>query len=184
MVVPTIKKYPNRKLYDMDSKQYITLEGIAELIRQDKEILVIDHVTGEDITSVTLTQIILDQERSQQGSLPHSFLAGWIQANNDRWSSLQRNMSASLGFLLIVDKEIRRRINLLINRGELSEKDAHTLLEKLLSFSTSTTDSKPSLDEDIERILLERNIPSRDEMEKLNNQLESLAGKLDQLLKE
>jgi len=49
--VPTIKKYPNRKLYDMDSKQYITLEGIADLIRQDREIRVIDHVTGEDLPS-------------------------------------------------------------------------------------------------------------------------------------
>ena len=100
--MPTIKKYPNRKLYDMDSKQYITLDGIAELIRQDKEITVIDHATGQDITAVTLTQIILDQERNQDGFLPHTFLAGWIQANSDRWSSLQRNMSSSLGFLRVV----------------------------------------------------------------------------------
>jgi polyhydroxyalkanoate synthesis repressor PhaR len=182
--VPTIKKYPNRKLYDMDSKQYITLDGIAELIRQDKEIRVIDHATGEDITAVTLTQIILDQARNQHGVLPHSFLAGWIQANSDRWSSLQRNMSSSLGFLHVVDKEIRRRITLLINRGELTEIDAHALLDKLLSFSNSPSESKPSLEDDIGRVLVERNIPGQEDMEKLNSQLDALAAKLDQLLKE
>ena len=182
--MPTIKKYPNRKLYDMDSKQYITLDGIAELIRQDKEITVIDHATGQDITAVTLTQIILDQERNQHGFLPHTFLAGWIQANSDRWSSLQRNMSSSLGFLRVVDKEIRRRITLLINRGEISEKEARALLDKLLSISNSPSESEPTLDEDIERVLVERNIPGREDMEKLNSQLEALAAKLDQLLKE
>ena len=182
--MPIIKRYPNRKLYDMDSKQYITLDGIAELIQQDKEIQVIDHTTGQDITAVTLTQIILDQERNQRGFLPHSILAGWIQANGDRLSSLQRNMPSPLGFLQLVDREIRRRITLLINRGELTEKDARALLDKLLSFSNSTSESKPSVDEDIERILVERNVPAREDMEKLNNQLEALAAKLDQLLKD
>jgi polyhydroxyalkanoate synthesis repressor PhaR len=183
-VVPVIKRYPNRKLYDMDSKQYISLDGIAELIRQDKEINVIDHATGQDITAVTLTQIILDQERNQRGFLPHSFLAGWIQANGDRLSSLQRNMTSSLGFLHVVDKEIRRRMALLINRGELSEMDAHALLDKLLSFSNSPSENKPSLEEDIERVLLERNVPGREDLEKLNSQLEALTAKLDQLLKD
>ena len=182
--MPVIKKYPNRKLYDMDSKQYISLDGIAELIRQDKEITVIDHATGQDITAVTLTQIILDQERNQHGFLPHTFLAGWIQANSDRLTSLQKNMSSSLGFLHVVDKEIRRRINLLINRGELNEIDAHALLDKLLSFSNSPSESKPSIEEDIERVLLERNVPGREDMEKLNSQLEALAAKLDELLKD
>ena len=182
--MPVIKRYPNRKLYDMDSKQYISLDGIAELIRQDREISVIDHATGQDITAVTLTQIILDQERNQHGFLPHSFLAGWIQANGDRLTSLQRSMSSSLGFLHVVDKEIRRRMTLLINRGEITDKDARALLDKLLSFSNSPSETKPTLEEDIERVLVERNVPGRDDMERLNSQLEALAAKLDLLLKE
>ncbi|MGD8735253.1 MAG: polyhydroxyalkanoate synthesis regulator DNA-binding domain-containing protein, partial [Anaerolineae bacterium] len=52
-----IKRYPNRKLYDTEAKQYITLEGIAALIRQGNEVQVIDHATGEDLTALTLTQI-------------------------------------------------------------------------------------------------------------------------------
>lgn len=181
--MPIIKKYPNRKLYDMDSKQYITLEGIAELIRQENDIQVIDHTTGQDITAVTLTQIILDQERNQQGFLPHTFLADWIQASGSRINSLQKNLSSSLGFLHHVDKEIRRRITLLINKGELSEKDARQLLEKLLSPETAQAENETILEENIEQALAERNIPSREDMEKLNHQLEELAAKLDELLK-
>ena len=51
-----IKRYPNRKLYDTEAKRYITLDGIAELIRQGAEVRVIDHTTDEDLTAVTLTQ--------------------------------------------------------------------------------------------------------------------------------
>jgi polyhydroxyalkanoate synthesis repressor PhaR len=187
--VPIIKKYPNRKLYDLDSKQYITLDGIAEMIRQEKDIQVIDNATGQDITAVTLTQIILDQERNQHGFLPHTFLAGWIQASGNRINSLQKNLSSSLGFLHDVDKEIRRRITLLISKGEMTEKDARQLLEKLLSSNTSLSDNDPTVleavvEENIERALVERHVPSHEDMEKLNNQLEALAAKLDQLIKD
>ena len=66
----TIKRYPNRKLYDTEKKRYITLKGIADLIRQGKELRVVDNATGQDLTTVTLSQVIFDQEPSQiQGSL-------------------------------------------------------------------------------------------------------------------
>ena len=73
---------------------------------------------------------------------------------------------------------------ILINRGDLTEIEARSLLDKLLSMGIPHSESSPSLDEDIERVLVERNIPGREDMEKLNNQLEALAAKLDQLLKE
>ncbi len=64
-----IKRYPNRKLYDTIAKQYITLDGVAELVRQGSEIKVVDHASGEDLTAFTLTQIILEQEKKRMGYL-------------------------------------------------------------------------------------------------------------------
>ena len=61
----TIKRYPNRKLYNTEAKQYITLEGVADLIRQGAEIQVVDHASGEDLTALTLTQITLEQEKKR-----------------------------------------------------------------------------------------------------------------------
>ena len=57
-----IKRYANRKLYNTQTSRYITLKGIAELIESGREVRVIDNETGEDITSVTLSQILVDSE--------------------------------------------------------------------------------------------------------------------------
>ena len=59
-----IKRYANRKLYNTDTSRYITLKGIAELIDEGQEVRVIDNETGEDITNVALSQILVDSERS------------------------------------------------------------------------------------------------------------------------
>ena len=61
-----IKRYSNRKLYDTQESRYVTLEELEELIRAGKEISVVDVSTGEDLTSVTLAQIILENERSRR----------------------------------------------------------------------------------------------------------------------
>jgi polyhydroxyalkanoate synthesis repressor PhaR len=58
-----IKKYANRKLYDTRTSSYITLEGIAALVRDGHEIKVVDRETGQDLTQVTLSQIVLSEEK-------------------------------------------------------------------------------------------------------------------------
>jgi kynurenine formamidase len=59
-----IKKYANRKLYDTRTSRYITLEGIADLVRNGHEIKVVDRDSGHDLTQVTLSQIVLSQEKN------------------------------------------------------------------------------------------------------------------------
>ena len=58
-----IKKYANRKLYDTRTSSYITLEGIAALVRDGSEIKVVERETGQDLTQVTLSQIVLSEEK-------------------------------------------------------------------------------------------------------------------------
>ena len=58
-----IKKYANRKLYDTRTSSYITLEGIAGLVRDGHEIKVVDRDSGQDLTQVTLSQIVLSEEK-------------------------------------------------------------------------------------------------------------------------
>ena len=113
----TIKRYPNRKLYNTETKQYITLDGIGDLIREGNEIQVTDNATGEDLTALTLTQIILDQERKQSGVLSHSALTSLIRAGGDRLSALQRGLFSPLGLWNQIDEEIKRRVQTLVNRG-------------------------------------------------------------------
>ena len=70
----TIKKYANRRLYDTSSSKYITLDHLANLIRQDIEFVVIDAKSGDDITHNVLTQIIMEEESSGKGLLPTNFM--------------------------------------------------------------------------------------------------------------
>jgi polyhydroxyalkanoate synthesis repressor PhaR len=69
-----IKKYANRRLYDTCNSRYINLEDIAALVRNGKEVQVVDAGTGDDITRVTLTQIIVEDAKDQPAGLPLELL--------------------------------------------------------------------------------------------------------------
>jgi polyhydroxyalkanoate synthesis regulator phasin len=58
-----IKKYANRKLYDTRASKYVTLDELAGLVRDGHEIKVVDRETGQDLTQVTLSQIVLSEEK-------------------------------------------------------------------------------------------------------------------------
>lgn len=176
----TIKRYPNRKLYDTEAKQYITLNGIADLIRDGEEIQVIDHTSGEDLTTITLTQIIFEQEKQQTGFLPRSVLTGLVQAGGEKLSTLRRTLALPLDLLHHVDEEIDRRLSLLIRRGELGEEEGQRLRSQLLS------QQQPVVAEfseyDLERALVEHGVPTREELQELEAKLETLLQKLNDVL--
>ena len=77
-----IKKYANRRLYDTSNSRYINLEDIAALVRNGKELQVVDASTGEDITRVTLTQIIVEDAKEQPSGLPLELLRQLIVASD------------------------------------------------------------------------------------------------------
>ena len=70
----TIKKYANRRLYDTESSAYITLDRLAQMVREGREFEVVDAKTGDDITRQVLTQIIVDEEARGTTMLPINFL--------------------------------------------------------------------------------------------------------------
>jgi polyhydroxyalkanoate synthesis repressor PhaR len=70
----TIKKYANRRLYDTESSAYITLDRLAQMVREGREFEVVDAKSGEDITRQVLTQIIVDEESRGSTMLPTNFL--------------------------------------------------------------------------------------------------------------
>ena len=77
-----IKKYANRRLYDTSGSRYINLEDIAAMVRNGTEVKVLDAQTGEDITRVTLTQIIVEDAKEQPTGLPLELLRQLIVASD------------------------------------------------------------------------------------------------------
>src|SRR5476649_2317767 len=77
-----IRKYPNRRLYDTSARRYVNLDDVAAQVRQGADVRVVDAKTGEDLTRVTLTQIIVENARDQPAGLPLELLRQLVMASD------------------------------------------------------------------------------------------------------
>lgn len=130
--MPVIKRYSNRKLYDTDSKRYVTLEDLAEFIRRGEDVRVVDHVSGDDLTSMTLLQVVFEEEKKISGLLPSVLLARLIRAGGDTVSTLRSRLAAIDPFQM-VDEEIRRRVRGLVEQERITEEESARWLDLLLT---------------------------------------------------
>lgn len=78
-----IKKYGNRRLYDTTNSRYVNLDDIAALVRQGKQVSIVDAKTGQDLTRVTLTQIITEDAKDKPTGLPLELLRQLIIASDE-----------------------------------------------------------------------------------------------------
>ena len=111
----TIKKYANRRLYDTECSTYITLDRLAQMVREGREFEVVDAKSGEDITRQVLTQIIVDEEARGATMLPLNFLKQLIGLYGNSMQNLvpsyleaamdafQRNGSGAFGTNMFAD---------------------------------------------------------------------------------
>ncbi len=83
-----VKKYANRRLYNTESSSYITLDNLAEMVRHDRDFVVYDAKSGDDITRSVLTQIIVEEEGKGQAMLPTTFLRQLIGFYGDNVQSV------------------------------------------------------------------------------------------------
>jgi polyhydroxyalkanoate synthesis repressor PhaR len=78
-----IKKYGNRRLYDTGGSRYVNLDDIAALVREGKDVQVVDAKTGQDLTRVTLTQIITEDAKEKPTGLPLELLRQLVVASDE-----------------------------------------------------------------------------------------------------
>lgn len=91
-----IKRYANRKLYDTQHSRYITLDQISEMIRDGDDVKIVDNKTKEDLTSVTLAQIIFEEEKRQRSFLPLGAMRHIIQSGGEWFAEAQRRVQSML----------------------------------------------------------------------------------------
>jgi polyhydroxyalkanoate synthesis repressor PhaR len=106
----TIKKYANRRLYNTATSSYVTLDHLAQMVKQNEEFVVYDAKTGEDITRAVLTQIIVEEEgKGGQNLLPISFLRSLISFYGDSLGRLlPRYLEMSMGGFLNHEQQMRQ----------------------------------------------------------------------------
>jgi polyhydroxyalkanoate synthesis repressor PhaR len=175
-----IKRYANRKLYDTEKKRYITLSGIAKYIQEDEDVIVIENTTGEDISNLMLTQIIIEIERENTGLFPKSILAGLIQTSSDTIEIIKRTLTSPFELVRYVNEEIDRRLDSLVDQGKITLEDGIYLRENLISLGRQKSAPNILIESIVEDSLHERGVPSGVEFRRLIDDIERLSEKIDQ----
>jgi polyhydroxyalkanoate synthesis repressor PhaR len=141
-----IKKYANRKLYDTRTSRYITLEGIAQLVRDGHEITVVDRDDGRDLTQVTLSQVVLEEEKRG----PARLVDAGGEMLHDRGQALLDYVRKTLNVPADLRSQVERR-----REG----------LESVM-------------DDAIEQTLRRLRIPTRKDIDRVNERLDRLAAQI------
>lgn len=137
----TIKRYSNRKLYDTENSKYITIDDIAELIKNNVEIRVIDNKTNEDITNVVMANVILKLEKNDSGFIHLKNLKEIIQNKGDSISN----------YISKTKVTIKNEVDKIIKRGEeeLKESVNNIFLNNFLKEISLLKDKISKLEEEI-----------------------------------
>ena len=115
-----IKKYANRRLYNTQTSNYITLDFLAEMTRNDEDFIVVDAKTGDDITHNVLTQIIVDEESSGKQMLPVKFLRQLISMYGNSMQSLMPSyLEASMDNFRKNQKQFQEAVEGALNKNPL-----------------------------------------------------------------
>jgi polyhydroxyalkanoate synthesis repressor PhaR len=170
--VVIIKKYANRRLYDTESSAYITLERLAQMVRQKKQFKVIDAKSGDDITRSVLAQIIMEEESRGATMLPVNFLRQLISMYGDSMQSVVPHyLEASLEQLQRNQSQFREAM-----AGALASNPFAELARRNMEMFTSTAsgrkpaESAPPAGDD-----------TRAELAALRAQLQEMQKKIDKL---
>jgi polyhydroxyalkanoate synthesis repressor PhaR len=186
-----IKRYANRKLYNTDSSRYITLKGIAELLDAGQEVRVIDKESGEDITSVALSQILLDSNRSNT-SPPDSLLSQILEKGGDAlYDALRRGVDDASEGIGDFQERIRRLVNPpqresgepSAEEGPGREDGGREEAPRRGGFFQPHPEFENAVQKAVERVFKLLDLPRRSDVEALNQNLERVASAVETLEK-
>ena len=132
------KKYANRRVYNTEKSAYVTLNEVADIIRQGRQVMVLDVKTKEDVTEFILTQIILEEARKKNALLPVPLLHLVIQFGDNILGEffgkyLQQIVQSYLSHKSGYDEQFNQWLKLGMNLSEMAQKTA-TEISPLKSF--------------------------------------------------
>lgn len=127
-----IRKYGNRRLYDTERSNYITIEELTRLIKEGRTVTVEDAKTKEDVTAFILTQILLEESRKRQFLLPVPLLHLMIRFGDNLLSDffenyLQQIMKNYLAYRAVADDQFRKWLDLGTEWSQAAGKSASPL---------------------------------------------------------
>ena len=180
-----IKRYANRKLYDTKTKEYITLDKIAKLLKAGGEISVLDNKTGEDITAATVSQILA---RAKKGQTDNGASNVMIQLLRKGPGTLvdygKKYISLWDRALTMADEEIDRLVERLVKEKEITPSEGSKLKKDMVN---RAEDMKKWIAEKIDQRVNEAldlmNLASKEKVSQLTGKIDTLTRKVQNLEK-
>jgi polyhydroxyalkanoate synthesis repressor PhaR len=165
-----VKRYSNRKLYDTKDSRYVTLLQIAEMVRSGEEVQIIDNNSKQDLTEVTLAQIIYEEQKAHSRSVPLQTLKELLHARTEKVLSDLRE--TPIGRLIPGTTAAKAG-------EEKSEKSEETARPNLVESAKGTLeDWQHKMDERLKTMLLTPLQQLQGEVKRLSNRIEELEKKL------
>lgn len=122
-----VKRYANRKLYDTQSSRYVTLDEIGEMVRAGGDVRIIDNTTKEDLTSVTMAQILVEKEK-RRGFVPIETMRGLLQSGGESLQQLAGQLRDASG-------KVGERVGRVFRRGDAAPGGEGQSLRELIEAS-------------------------------------------------
>ena len=123
-----ITKYSSRRLYNTQTSEYVTLDQIAEFIRDGKEVHIIDKETNEDVTNQYLLQIISDYEIKKGASIPKDILTEIIKSYSDASKNFMPEiLSQTFNFMKENQEKFLKSFNSSFDVNSNNQKKTETL---------------------------------------------------------
>lgn len=130
-----IKRYPNRKLYDTEESCYVTLEDIGAMIKDGEDVQVLDNTTRDDLTSMTLAQIIFEEEKKRKNPALLLTLKDIIRSSGETLRDfVQKSYENSVREFSHVKDEVNEFVDRVGSKSLLSPNDRHNLLAIIRNF--------------------------------------------------
>ena len=173
-----IKRYANRRLYDVQQKKTITLLELAELIKAGADVQVVDNKSKEDITLPTLFQILTQEAREWKDTMPSPKVVREliIRGGGTMADAIKKAMVAGVGALNVTKEKVEELVDDLIKKGHLDKKDRAQVVRELVKKAEARSAEAKKWIEDSVMATLTRVKPAKEEeVDALKKQVDDLS---------
>ena len=168
-----IKKYPNRRLYDVEASRTITLPDLSQLIKEGYDIKVIDNETGDDITDITLVEVLRYELRDGKEFVSFPFIIKELikAGKSTLYEFIKSSLVASVEAMSLTEMKTKELVRNLVDKKKLGPKEAEELESVLLEAVKERQKLleekiKKIVEENTEQILRELGLESTEDLEK------------------
>ena len=160
-----IKRYVNRRLYDVQEKRTVTLQDVAELVKQGEDVMVIENKTKEDITLPTLFQILSAEARDWKDNMPSTRVASqfFLKGGGAVVDAVKKALMTSIGAMDVTREKVEELVDDLIKKGHLTKEERSQTVKDLVEKAEERSKEAKLWVEDQVKAAVKKLKPAREE---------------------